>query len=280
MVAAMDAASFKTNRLLRKRSWWLLGQRGVYRKMLLISALPLVVNVVFWVLALMGGTALSLSTHRIDSIMQQTDAVSNGSLFLLVNLIVSTVVGVITSYAALEIERKDGKGFEPGAVMARSLTWRYILGTVMISVAIFIMEALVLLLAGLIAVIASATVAGLAGEGSPLVPVVLFTILGLGGIVMVRVYLPFSQARLLMKDAIDSERDWNLFGLMKESRDLMRGFKMDLMGLYLSMWFFLLLELVTAGVGGLFFDPYIDMNLAGFYENLLRYRKLRTEMDM
>jgi uncharacterized membrane protein len=101
-----------------------------------------------------------------------------------------------------------------------------------------------------------------------------------GGIVMVRVFLPFSQTRLLMKDAIDNERDWNLFGLMKESRDLMRGFKVDLLSLYLSMWFFLLLELVTAGVGELFFSPYINMNLAGFYDNLLRYRKLRGQMGM
>lgn len=280
MDAAMDAASFKTNRLLRKRSWRLIGQRGVYRKMLVISALPLVVNIVFWVLALMGGTALSLSTHRLDSILQQTDAVSNGTLWLLVNLIVSAVVGVITSYAALEIERSDGKNFEPGTVMARSLTWRYVLGTVMISVAIFIMEAAVLLLFGLLAGIAAVTVGELAGVHSPLLPVVFFVVLVFGGIVMVRVFLPFSQTRLLMKDAIDNERDWNLFGLMKESRDLMRGFKVDLLSLYLSMWFFLLLELVTAGVGELFFSPYINMNLAGFYDNLLRYRKLRGQMGM
>ena len=280
MVAEMDAASFKTNRLLRKRSWWLLGRKGVYRKMLVVSALPLVVNVVFWVLALMGGTALSLSTHRVDHILQQTDAVSNGTLWLVVNLIVSTVVGVITGYAALEIQRSEGKNFEPGAVMARSLAWRYVLGTVMISVTIFIMEMFVFLAAMLLAAIAVAVVVT-PGQGFSLVgPAVFILVLAAGGIVMLAVYLPFAQTRFLMKDAIDHDRDWTLFGLMKESRALMRGFKMDLLGLYLSMWYFLFLDLLTAGVGGLFFAPYIDMNLAGFYENLLRYRDLRRSLGM
>lgn len=280
MVAATDAASFKTNRLLRRRSWWLLGRKSVYRKMLVVSALPLVVNVVFWVLALMGGTALSLSTHHVDHILQQTDAVSNGTLWLVVNLIVSTVVGVITGYAALEVQRSEGKNFEPGAVMARSLAWRYVLGTVMISVTIFIIEMFVFLAAMFIAVVAVAVVGGSISGFSVAVPGIFVLIMAIGGIVMLAVYLPISQTRLLMKDAIDNERDWTLFGLMKESRALMQGFKMDLLGLYLSMWFFILLDLLTAGVGGLFFAPYIDMNLAGFYENLLRYRDLRRSLGM
>lgn len=280
MTAAMSVAEFKTNNLLRKRSWWLLSRKGIYRKMLVVSVLPLIVNIIFWLLALMGGTALGISTHRLDHITQLTDNVSNGFLWLIVNVLVSGVVGVITDYAALEIDRSDGADFEPGSTIAHALSWRYVLGTIMISATMFVLCTAAILAAGVVgvAVAIACRTAGWMNEAW-VVPLLLLTF-AFGAVLMLRVYLPFAQTRLLMKDAIDQDRDWNLIGLMKQSRRMMRGFKMDLFFLYLSMWFFLLLEAVTAGVGTTFFDPYIKMNLAGFYENLRRYHALEDEMNM
>ena len=74
----------------------------------------------------------------------------------------------------------------------------------------------------------------------------------------------FSQTELILKD----DRNISAFDAICKSARMMRGHKAQLFWLMLSFIGWLILSVLTLGIGFLFLEPYFETTLAHFYEDL------------
>lgn len=76
--------------------------------------------------------------------------------------------------------------------------------------------------------------------------------------------LGYSQAFYILNDKPEIE----VLDALKQSKEMMKGYKGKLFMMWLSFIGWALLCILTLGIGFLWLNPYIQLSLANFYENL------------
>lgn len=265
--------TFKTRRELKKMAWSRLHVKGVYRKLLVLGLLPVVVNVVFWILAAISGLALSISRHHLEQAFRLGADFSDRFLWIVLNSLICSLVAVIVDYVALDRIRRKDEHFTVGDSLQRYLGWRYVLGFAATS----IIKGFIFWILGILEVMFAVIAIFLYPHG-PMVTLITLLVVIVCTCFTVFLALLWSQTRFVMKDAIESGHDWTIISLLRESQHLMRGFCTDLLQLYCSLIGWYLLELFTLGLASIFISPYVKLLEAAFYENVLQFDHLQRSL--
>lgn len=266
---------YRTRRELFSQAWTAAHDHRVYPKLLLIQLLYVMVIVTFWVLALMGGAAMGWQAHRLDQFVHYGNELNGTLMWSVMSTIFVDLFGVIGLYAALNVIRHGGKAFNAASEVVQALHWRYVVGFICLSIVRSVIYTFGLILGLSFSVFAIA-----AHQNMAVVVLIVTASTALGLYLMCWVLLTYSQAALVMRDRINDGGDWTVFTVMRESRHLMRGYRFDLVQLYLSMWWLYLIDVVTLGIGLLFTTPIVNLAGAAFYDNRVRFAALKQEMKM
>lgn len=273
MPASDTSARFYTRRQIAQLAWADLRQPGVYGKLLVVGLLPLMIRMVFSVLALAGGAAEGFKAHHLERLTDFSTNLSDRLLWVSMRELTTGLVLLIGLYAAILVVR--GQDFNVMGLVGRALSWRYLLGAIMLYLAIFALA----ILAG----VAGVAVIGLAlfTRGNAwLSASFVFSGIAVSMGLWLLIYLQYSPLFLLFQDKLLRDEDWNLFGLLRESRRFMSGCKFDLLQQLLPLIPLLFLETITLGIGNVFLDPYLNLVVARFYDNRQRFEALeRTVMQ-
>lgn len=99
-------------------------------------------------------------------------------------------------------------------------------------------------------------------------------LIGLGGIIFIIAIISFLiytiiifRYKLAYYVYIDND-DYDVMDCIKQSKEMMKGFKMKLFLLYLSFIGWWILSCLSFGIGFLWLTPYVHTSTAAFYENL------------
>lgn len=276
MTAEMtDNYRYRTRRELISQAWAAARDNGAYPKLLRIQLLHLMVVVTFWALALMGGAALGWKAHQLSRFWHYGSELNGTLIWTMISSTAINLFGVIGLYAALVVIRHDGKTLSAASEVVRDLHWRYLVGFVCVSVVRGLMSTCAMTIG-----IAFAGFAIAARNNFTAVVLIAVLSVLLGFVLMCWVLLTYSQAVLIMRDRIEHGGDWTVFTILRESRRLMRGYRVDLIQLYLSMWWLYLVNVISLGIGTLFTMPVINLAVAAFYDNRVRFESLKQELKI
>lgn len=262
---------FYTHRQITRKAWADLRGHRIYGQLVLLGLVPFVIHAVFSLLALAGGAAVGFKLHHLERFWDFSASLRERMLWVGLRELMTSFALAIGLYAAITIVRRGELSVV--AVLLRTLTWRYMLGFVMVYAAI----AVQLVIAALVAVFIIAS--ALFAKGNLIIAfVAVMSGLSFGAGTWLYLMLQYAPILFIMKDHLDHDEDWNLFGLFRESRRLMRGCKFDLFQQLLPLTPLFILEMFTFGIANVFFDPYINLVLARFYDNRVRFETLEREM--
>ncbi|WP_459502046.1 DUF975 family protein [Bacillus sp. C1] len=104
-----------------------------------------------------------------------------------------------------------------------------------------------------------------AGEGSA---IALFVLLFISFIVIIIAYFSYAMTYYVMID----HPEYGALQAMKESKEIMKGHKMDLFLLWLSFIGWAILAVIPFGLGLLWLSPYVSTTTAHFYQSISEER--------
>ncbi|MGG0289373.1 DUF975 family protein [Bacillus pacificus] len=203
---------------------------------------------------------LSISTGSIEEDTMAIGAAITFGLFYCLMIILSYAAYGITSYGYTNLflqisKREDARvdylfeGFRGFKRMMKTMwamlaillytgTWVPMLGTIVCGILGFFDE-----------------------SANPSFIIVFFVLLAISFVVMAILYFSYSMTYYVMVE----KPEYSVSQAMKESKNLMKGHKLDLFLLWLSFIGWAILAIFTLGIGFLWLSPYVSTTTAHFY---------------
>ncbi len=268
--------TFKPRRQLKRIAWARNREPHIYWRMVLLGLLPILIQMTFGGLAVAAGIASGFSTHHLEQAFKLTLEYNDRLLWTVLSGYVSGVFSQISIYTALVVVRKTHTKVDVAQTVVHHLSWRFVLSFIAINTVM----SLVLtssFIAGVIFVIVGVIVFGhIVWLGILLVTIAVVLMLFLP----IWVSLGWSQTPFLIKERIDEDDTQGLFNVLKDSWRMMRGFKFDLFVVYLSLFWWYVLIILTFGIAWIFLNPYVNLLRAAFHENVRRFAKQRQAVGL
>ncbi|KRM55328.1 DUF975 family protein [Lacticaseibacillus sharpeae] len=268
-------ATFKTRRQLKRIAWARTREPHIYWRLALIGLLPIIIEGVFVGLSVVAGMSKGISLHHIEQFYKFSRQFNDSMGWTALTELVVGIFGQILVYAALLVIRKHNYQLEVGPTVWQHLSWRYVLPYLFVQLIQGLLMAAFFIVFLILAVMAIM-----------LWQVLPAAAIGVGLIALLLMLLPlylslgWSQTGYLIKEAVEADDNPRLFRVLGDSWRMMRGFKFDLLVLYLSMFWWYVLTVCTLFIGYIFIQPYFALTRAAFHENVRRFDEQRRAVGM
>jgi uncharacterized membrane protein len=103
-------------------------------------------------------------------------------------------------------------------------------------------------------------------EGNVSLTIAFFVLLAISIVVMIVMYFSYAMTYYVMIENLE----YSVSQAMKESKNLMKGHKLDLFFLWLSFIGWAILAILTLGIGFLWLSPYVGTTTAHFYRYIAK----------
>jgi uncharacterized membrane protein len=103
-------------------------------------------------------------------------------------------------------------------------------------------------------------------EGNVSLTIAFFVLLAISIVVMIVMYFSYAMTYYVMIENLE----YSVSQAMKESKNLMKGHKLDLFFLWLSFIGWTILAILTLGIGFLWLSPYVGTTTAHFYRYIAK----------